>query len=247
MSVRDHNAPQRDELHGVLLRLSRAGSTGIARDPEDLESLHSLLVEGDAAPIAFTVRRYLGARPGYRRLVAWVYDERDLVAEGRDAVLAALERGRYTGERCFPFAFVRQVVWCLLRDLCLRERRRQSGRLDELIVADGATVDPVARIPDPSESPLDAVARGETGQALRILLEELPERDRELLLGRHVEGLSHAELARRSGPGGHVSAGAMRTRVHRLHGRLRARVLADPRMASALGHPSGLASPARTP
>ena len=80
--------------------------------------------------------------------------------------------------------------------------------------------DPVADVPDSVEigaGPEQRVLHGELSAQLRALLDELPEKQREILVLRIVVGLSAEETAEIVG----ASPGAVRVAQHRALGKLR--------------------------
>jgi RNA polymerase sigma-70 factor (ECF subfamily) len=83
--------------------------------------------------------------------------------------------------------------------------------------------DPVADVPETAEvgaGPEQRALHGELSTQLRALLEELPEKQREILVLRIVVGLSAEETAEIVG----ASPGAVRVAQHRALGRLRKNV-----------------------
>jgi RNA polymerase sigma-70 factor, ECF subfamily len=69
---------------------------------------------------------------------------------------------------------------------------------------------------------IDAVAQEEIGDRIRDYIAQLPDKHREPLLMKEIEGLSHEDIARALG----ISVGASKLRVHRA--RLALRTLLDP-------------------
>jgi RNA polymerase sigma-70 factor (ECF subfamily) len=89
-----------------------------------------------------------------------------------------------------------------------------------------ARADPVEVVPDTVETeagPEQHAMRGELSGQLRVLLEELPEKQREILVLRIVVGLSAEETAEIVG----ATAGAVRVAQHRALTRLRKSVPRD--------------------
>jgi RNA polymerase sigma-70 factor (ECF subfamily) len=92
--------------------------------------------------------------------------------------------------------------------------------------------DPVADVPDSTDTgagPEQRALHGELSAQLRALLDELPDKQREILVLRIVVGLTAEETAEIVG----ASAGAVRVAQHRALGRLRKNV--PPGLASGTG------------
>jgi RNA polymerase sigma-70 factor (ECF subfamily) len=98
----------------------------------------------------------------------------------------------------------------------LRNAARKLGRAD----ARRARHESVAPVREPQRSPDELVAETELQQLVGRLVLELEEPYRETVLFRYVEGLEHAEIARRQG----VAPATVRVRLHRAIARLRERL-----------------------
>ena len=129
------------------------------------------------------------------------------------AVLTALPNYRVQGK---PFlAFVYGIAAHKVIDA---HRAVSRGRTD-----------PVADVPDSVEigaGPEQRVLHGELSAQLRALLDELPEKQREILVLRIVVGLSAEETAEIVG----ASPGAVRVAQHRALGKLRKNIPPGPRL-----------------
>ena len=73
-----------------------------------------------------------------------------------------------------------------------------------------------------SSDPLQWLLMEERREAVRRSMEQLPDRDREILLLKYSEGLSYEQIAERLG----LSPSAVQSRLHRARGRLRQQLLA---------------------
>ena len=73
-----------------------------------------------------------------------------------------------------------------------------------------------------SPDPLQWLLMEERREAVRRSMEQLPDRDREILLLKYSEGLSYEQIAERLGQ----SPSAVQSRLHRARGRLRKQLLA---------------------
>ena len=134
----------------------------------------------------------------------------DVAQEVCLAVLTALPNYRVQGK---PFlAFVYGIAAHKVIDA---HRAVSRGRTD-----------PVADVPDSVEigaGPEQRVLHGELSAQLRALLDELPEKQREILVLRIVVGLSAEETAEIVG----ASPGAVRVAQHRALGKLRKNIPPD--------------------
>lgn len=74
-----------------------------------------------------------------------------------------------------------------------------------------------------SPSPLQWLLMEERREAVRQSMEQLSDRDREILLLKYSEGLSYEQIAERLGQ----SSSAVQSRLHRARGRLRQQLLAQ--------------------
>ena len=74
-----------------------------------------------------------------------------------------------------------------------------------------------------SPNPLQWLLIEERREAVRQSLEQIPDRDREVLLLKYSEGLSYEQIAERLGQ----SPSAVQSRLHRARGRLRQQLLAQ--------------------
>ncbi len=119
------------------------------------------------------------------------------------AVLTALPRYRHEGR---PFeAFVYRIAARRVAD-AMRESYRDAIPVD--VVPDGVCAQP---------TPEDVAVLSADADAARALLEQLPEKQREIVALRVAAGMSAAETARALG----ISAGAVRIGQHRALARLR--------------------------
>ena len=125
----------------------------------------------------------------------------DLVQE---TYLRALSARRKAG----PDQNLRGWLFTILHNVWRNEVRRRRP------VALEGTPDLAARVPDPSEGPDASLERRETGGRLRSAIEELPERFREVVMLRCVEGFSYRDVADILGcPAGTVMSRLARARV----------------------------------
>lgn len=156
------------------------------------------------------LRRMIAVRMD-RRLAARV-DPSDIV---QDVLLEADHLlGSYLEQRPLPFfPWLRQIAGNKLMDLYRRHvsARRRSVRREERSLArlpDESAWELAARLFAADSGPLAQVLREERRRHVRAALDGLDERDREVLVLRHLEQLPTAEIAEVLG----VSEGAVHTR-----------------------------------
>src|SRR4051812_405648 len=155
-----------------------------------------------------------------RRLSARVAPS-DLVQEV--LIDAARALSDYLRRRPLPFyAWLRQFAWDRLLKLHrhhIRTRKRSVDREQQwaLPLPGGSVMELARRLVASGTSPSRRLVRDELRDRLRVALALLSERDREVLVLRHLEQLSTAEVAAVLG----ISVGAVMTRHTRALERLR--------------------------
>jgi RNA polymerase sigma-70 factor (ECF subfamily) len=183
--------------------------------PPDEADLLARLRAGDDAAYEELVRvhgaRLLGVA---RRLLRNEEDARDAV---QDAFLAAFRSiGGFEGQARVSTWLHRIVVnACLMK---LRTRRRKPERsIEELLpgfLEDGHAVRPAVEWRKPADDPVE---RRQLRELLLAKIDELPEGYRNVLILRDIEELDTDETAEAMG----LSAGAVKTRLHRARQALR--------------------------
>jgi RNA polymerase sigma-70 factor (ECF subfamily) len=193
----------------------------------DTELLLAQVAAGDADARGRLLARH---RDGLARMVACRLDRRlasrvdpsDVVQE----VLIEADRKleRYLAERPLPFhVWLRQLAWEHLTTLYRRHVR--AGKRS--IRREGPTVPALPhestaalaeQLVESGTTPLQAAVREELRRRVHAALEALPERDREVLVLRHLEHLSVAQTAEVLG----ISEGAAKVRHMRALERIRA-------------------------
>jgi RNA polymerase sigma-70 factor (ECF subfamily) len=154
-----------------------------------------------------------------RRLTARV-DPSDVV---QDALADAAHRlDDYLRDRPVPFyAWLRRLAWDRLIDAYRRHVRaaQRSVSREEPPPLSTASVAQLADrlLADPSDHPAAALSREERRTRVRAALGRLPERDREVLVLRHLEDLSTADTAAVLG----MTEGAVKVRLLRAVQRFR--------------------------
>jgi len=155
-----------------------------------------------------------------RRLAARI-DSSDVV---QDVLAEASQKlGRYLRDRPLPFfPWLRQLAWERLAALHRRhvQAQKRSVRREEpraLTLPDESAVELAGRLVARDSSPSQRLLREELLERMRRALLRLPERDREVLVLRHLEQLSVAEIAKVL----EISPGAVKVRHLRALERLR--------------------------
>jgi RNA polymerase sigma-70 factor (ECF subfamily) len=153
------------------------------------------------------------------RLAARV-DPSDVVQEA--LADAARKLDAYLRDRPLPFyPWLRQLVWeRLIQQLRrhLHARRRSVSREEPPALPEGSVIELAERLFARGSSPSRRARLSELRDTVRRALAALPDRDREVLVLRYLEGLSTAEAAAVLG----ITEGAVKVRHVRAIERLRA-------------------------
>jgi RNA polymerase sigma-70 factor (ECF subfamily) len=156
------------------------------------------------------LKHMIALRPD-RRLAARV-DPSDVVQEA--LIVADRQLDRYLRERPLPFyPWLRQIAWERLLDAHRKHvtaRRRSVMREQplDLALSDTSAHELFQRLFVRGSSPSARLDREERAQDVKYGLEQLSERDREVLVLRHLERLATEEIAAVLG----ISVGAVYTR-----------------------------------
>ena len=193
----------------------------------DTDQLLRAADRGDAQARGRLLERHRGR---LRRMVALRLDRRlaarvdpsDVVQES----LAEADRrlDGYLRERPLPFyPWLRQLAWERLTALYRRHVRAQRRSVtreeaEPLGLPDGSVLALADRLLARAASPSEALGREELKQRVRAALDRLSGRDREVLVLRHLEELSAAEVGAVLG----LSEAAVKMRALRALKRLRA-------------------------
>ena len=199
----------------------------MTRSEPDTEELLNRAGDGDSAAREALLQRHrgrLGRMVALRmdpRLAARV-DPSDIV---QDSLIKADQRlDDYLRDRPLPFyPWLRQLAWDRLADAHrqhVRAARRSVTRehADPFRLPDNSAMELAGRLVSSATGPSGTARREELRVRVRQALEHLSERDREVLVLRHLEQLSVKEIAAVLG----VSEGAVKTRTLRALQRLRA-------------------------
>lgn len=171
-------------------------------------------------------------RSRLRKMIGWRLDRRvaprvdpsDVVQEV--LVQADQKLDRYLRERPLPFyPWLRTLTWEYLATLYRRHLRAQNRSVlreepDVLKLPDESAAALAARLVTSATSPSQQAIRKEVRQRVRQALETLSERDREVLVLRHLEQLSVADTATILG----ITPGAVKVRHLRAVERMRQRL-----------------------
>jgi RNA polymerase sigma-70 factor (ECF subfamily) len=195
----------------------------------DTDLLLQRAQQGDRAARGQLLERF---QPRLRRMIALRLDRRlaariDPSDVLQESLADAVEKlSDYLRDCPVPFyAWLRQLAWKRLIDLHRRHvkaQRRSVTREEaaELPLSHESALELVNRLIDRGNSPSSQLRRDVTRRRVRAALERLNERDREVLVLRHLEQLSTREIAAVLG----ITEGAFYTRhlraLERLQGLL---------------------------
>ncbi|HXK16791.1 MAG TPA: RNA polymerase sigma factor [Polyangiaceae bacterium] len=210
------------EERGRLLRLVRGAAAPDAARPDALAGLARSAARGDRAAIRtflVTVGPHL-LRVVRRVLGAGHPDVDDVAQESAFAVMDALPEHR--GE-CTVLSFACRVAALT----AMQVRRREATQKRKALRDDGFELEDLVAA---SQSPDDELSARSSAAAVRRLLDTLPLEQAEVLALHYVLGFMVPEVAEASG----VPFETVRSRLRLAKQALRARVLADPRLASAV-------------
>lgn len=148
------------------------------------------------------LRTTLHARLGNRDEVDEVMQEVAVAAANQSAKAIPVEK---------PGPWLYRVA---LRQVMLF--RRKAGRRKKLIAGFGERVAP-SEEDNRTRSPMEFLLSEERRSEVREAMASMPERDRQLLMLKYVDGLSYGEIAQRVG----VTPSAVQSRLHRARAGLR--------------------------
>jgi RNA polymerase sigma-70 factor (ECF subfamily) len=200
---------------------------------QEVEELLARASRGDAAAQNELFQMY---RQRLKRMIALRMDQRlharfdpsDVV---QDALVEAnLQLLEYCQERPLPFyPWLRQIAFSRLLDLHRQHilaQKRSVDREEHAVPAlpDASVLELAQRLLGTGTTPSGKLMRAERRQRVQAALQELPERDREILVLRYLEKLSTSEMAAVLG----ISEGAVKVRHVRALERIRV-LLGDPK------------------
>ncbi|MEO0324666.1 MAG: RNA polymerase sigma factor [Myxococcota bacterium] len=175
---------------------------------DDDEALLQRTGAGDCPAFETLVRRHGGALRRFAAGLVGPDDADDALQQG----LVAAFRGAasFRGD-----AKARTWLFTVVRNASLRHRRRESRHAHESVPDDDALLD-LGLAAGWGADPEQLAARAEERALLARALARLPERDREVVMLRDVEGLAGPETAEVLG----LAEAAMKSRLHRARLRL---------------------------
>jgi RNA polymerase sigma-70 factor (ECF subfamily) len=183
--------------------------------------------EGDLESLAWLVERFtplLLAQARYRlgRHLRELYDPEDLVQEAWTIALPRLADLRPSGGRLTPVLLCFLSTTVLNRYGTLIQKHLLGKPLRAIPSGSGGALgdDPLALLPAEQTSVVSQAARNEASTRLVAALDELSERDREVIVLRSIEQVSVPTAAQLLG----VTENALSVRHHRALQRLRERV-----------------------
>jgi RNA polymerase sigma-70 factor (ECF subfamily) len=201
----------------------------MTRTSPDTEDLLARVGQGDASARNRLLARH---RDRLRRMVACRFDRR-LAArvDPSDVVQEVLAEANqkldlYLRDRPLPFyPWLRQLAWerlALLHRRHVRTKKRSVSREEPGILSlpEDSAAELAGRLVSSASSPSRRLLRQELLQRMQRALLRLPERDREVLVLRHLEQLSVAETAAIL----MISPGAVKVRHLRALQRLRGKL-----------------------
>jgi RNA polymerase sigma-70 factor (ECF subfamily) len=151
------------------------------------EVLLAAYAAGDAAAARELARRFLPRILGYARRMLRDPAEAEDVAQEAMLRLWRMAPGWRPGE-----AQVSTWLWRVAANLVTDRLRRRRGGLD---------LEAVPEPEDPAPSALQVLQQADRAAALEAALAALPERQRQAVVLRHIEGLPNPEIARIMGIG----------------------------------------------
>lgn len=175
--------------------------------PEDdrTERLLDAARDGDTSAINELIQRHRGP---IRRLVEMRLDRKvqrrvDVSDVVQDVMIEATGRlDRYLDDPVMAFhLWLRQIAWDRIIDTYRRHRvsaKRNMDREQPMSVPRGpdeSTMELAVQLCDPNMTPAAAATQREIADQVELVLQDLPDQDREIILMRHYEHLTNLEVA----------------------------------------------------
>lgn len=161
--------------------------------------------DGDKSAINELINRHRGP---IRRLVEMRLDRKvqrrvDVSDVVQDVMIEATGRlDRYLDDPVMAFhLWLRQIAWDRIIDTYRRHRvsaKRNMDREQPMTVSGGpdeSTMELAVQLCDPNMTPAAAATQREISDQVELVLQDLPDQDREIILMRHYEHLTNLEVA----------------------------------------------------
>lgn len=174
------------------------------RGEPDTDELLASASQGDREARGQLLERH---RPRLQRMIALRMDRRlaarvDVSDVIQETLAEAVQKlSAYLRERPLPFyPWLRQMAWERLIELQRQHVHAQKRSVKREAawappLPDESALELVRRLFDRGSTPSARLQRVELRQSVRTALDQLPERDREVLVLRHLEQLSASEIA----------------------------------------------------
>jgi RNA polymerase sigma-70 factor (ECF subfamily) len=173
-----------DDQTDTLLKAARDG---------DVDAVNRLLAK-HRAPVRRLVELRLDRKVQQRVDVSDVVQDVMIEASGR--------LKKYLDDPSMAFhLWLRQIAWDRIIDTYRRHRvsaKRSMDREQPIAVpagADQSTMELAVQLCDPGVTPATAATRREIAAQVEVVIEQLSDQDREIILMRHYEHLSNLEIA----------------------------------------------------
>lgn len=176
----------------------------MASPEPDTDELVRRMADGDKLAAELLLGRH---RDRLRQMVAIRIDPRltarldpsDVVQEV--LMVASRKLPEYMRQRALPFyPWLRQIAWNTLVDLHRRHIQAKTRSVSReqpwvMAISDQSAIELAERLAASGTSPSGRLIRSELRRRVRWALAQLPGRDREVLVMRHLEHLSISEMA----------------------------------------------------
>ncbi len=193
---------------------------------------------GDRQAFEALVRKY--QRRVYRLAFGMLKSQEDAMDVAQDAFVRAHQNlARFQGSAAF-YTWLYRITTNLCIDR-LRRRRGEAVEYDDSLAREDHTAAEVGlRRPSGATHPDKTALRRELGETIAAALAALPEKHREILVLREIEGLSYAELAETL----QIKKGTVMSRLFHARKKMQA-LLAEYLTPEEFAHLSGEAVPAK--
>ena len=147
-------------------------------------------------PEAFRAVYENNARKLYNLAVRLVGDRQRAEEVVQETFLRAFDRAETFREGARVSTWLYRICANLAYDYLRAKRYRDAVSLETRVGSDDGGADALSdRLPAPVEDPGEAAGKAEVSRAVRELMDELPERERAVLILRHYEGMTFERIA----------------------------------------------------